>query len=944
MKAIVTIGIQLFLCIYSYSQRDSIVHFKDLFTEAEYFFLDEEYASALPMYKKLFELDTANCNLAFRLGECYYHEKFFFQAINYLEIAKQRMDKKYKEGSCKETNASYKTLFLLAKSYQTIREYDKATRYYNDFINILDEKNVYDYDIAYSQLEACKRAREMVVNPVFVEIENIGPRINSPYNEINPVVSENDSLLIFSRKSFKETKFREDAFFVQQFEIYSTRRVNGIYSSPVDITRELSSDGFFLPVSLSANGKILVLFRDNYNNGEFDDEDEGALYYSEFKVNRWTKVKKFGSQINSSKWESSAFISNDGKTLYFSSDRKGGAGALDLYVSTKKNGIWSEPVNLGEAINTSFNEDMPFLIGDSLLYFTSEKHDNMGGYDIFISKKINEAWTEPVNIGYPINSSGNDIMLCPVLGGKKAYFSSYRPDGYFSFGKTDIYAVSFTKENQIIDILTLQLERKRKDSLLVYASEGQIQEKSTTIQGSVIASNFSDIENNVKVNLINISNKETVASVTAQRETQKYEMSARPGDYKLVVESENYTTKEQQIHIPSTNTSSIKVESAIEHENESGGNYFLIKPVFFEYGSYSLTQDAKFDLRRLSLLMKENPSLYLEVIGHTDSVSSYSFNKNLSLNRANSVISYLINQGVDASRFIQKGLSFDENIATNSSEEGRKFNRRVEMKIIKSDNDKVKVQDITVPDYLKNKSLLRFLVFIETTNGELKPNRYSSLGITHTETISNKGRMLVYASGFTKKSEAMLVLNNLLNKGFNNAEIIDNFTFQSNKKNLEQKQYSGKYTIQLLALFKPCTISTTFPSVEVTEHSCADGYYRYTFGTYNSAEEASMAQQEISKVWNYGSFIVPLEKFEDRKEKTVSDSYKYTIQLYALRKPLSPENTNLVNGCQEHYGNDGYYRYIYGKYSSIADAEKDQAWLAEQGFPSTFITFLSKFE
>lgn len=314
MKLLLAILIFLHIGITLLAQ-DNKTTLRNRFTEAEYFFLDEEYSAALSIYKELFEQDTSNCNLAFRIGECYYQEKFFFKAIDYLKIAEKHMSKRYNEGSCKETESSYKVLFLLAKSNQIIREFDEASKYYTYFINILDVKNVYDYDIAISQLEACQRAKEMVLDPVFVEIENLGFPVNTSENELNVTVSGNDSLMIFARKAFRETKFREDTFFVQNYEIYSSIKKSNIGGDVKKIDRELSSDGFFIPVSLSEDGKTLILFRDNYANGDFDDED--ALYYSIFKDSTWSKVRKFGGTINSNKWESAGFISNDGNTLYF---------------------------------------------------------------------------------------------------------------------------------------------------------------------------------------------------------------------------------------------------------------------------------------------------------------------------------------------------------------------------------------------------------------------------------------------------------------------------------------------------------------------------------------------------------------------------------------------------------------------------------------------------
>lgn len=997
MKVLYSIVLCILLFAVELSGQSNEPKDKDVFLEGETYFFEKEYAHALEKYLLLYEKDSSNYNLAYRIGACYYNEHLYFKAIDFLNKAKVSTTKKYKEGQYSERDASNETFFLLGKCYQTIREYELAQQAYSSYTQSLSVRDIYYYDLAENQMNACTRAKKFVANPVRVEIENIGKQLNTTGYETMPLVSQNDSVMIFCRKVSKTIQIYGEEMLVTKYDIHKAIKSNGHWKEVGKINKQLRSDGFYIPKSLSANGKFMVLFRDNYENGSLGEFDEGALYYSELKNNRWTVLKKFGPEINTNKWEGAACISSDGNFLYFSSDRKGSVGGMDLYVSERVNGSWSEPVNMGDNINSDFHEDNPMLVNDSTLYFASEKHDNMGGYDIFVSKKINDKWSQPVNLGYPVNSTGDDLMLSPCLDGTKAYFASYRPDGYLTFGKSDIYAISFIPEEKAAEeAVPLVVDTKPKEDesylvtvvdsadaetvaeqpsddfenndfdsdegesdysvaddeeMVVYKPDNTAETATTTrIEGKAVSTNYDDITKPVEVTLVDASTNKTVSEVTADPETAEYSIDTEPGDYKLVVASEDHTVTEQTIYIPETSTADVKIESPLVPKNQSGGDYYMIKPVFFEYGSSEIPRSAQFELERLFALMDENKNLYLEVTGHTDAVSSYSFNKKLSMKRANSVINYLVERGIDHSRFVQRGVSFDENIAINDTEEGRRYNRRVEMKVVQSNTDLVQVQDIVVPDHLKKRSQLEFFVFVELTDNT---DRLAELEMDAAannkkgESINKDGKAFYSIGSFAKKAEAVLYMNNLIDKGYQMADVVDNFNLNKKMPETEKVVYGGNYAIQLMGLMKPCNIDKVFKDIEgVREFECVDGYYRYVFGSFNSKTEAQEAQEILSNSWESGSFIVPADKFEDEtfviRERTNHE--KYTIQLYALNKPISETGLKVVEGADEAKGDDGYYRYIYGKYKSYTEAEKAQASLVNQGFDQTFITLLQKFQ
>lgn len=960
MKTIRSLAsICLLLAGFSLWGQKEKLNFKETFLEAETFFFEKEYARALELYITLFDNDTANCNLAYRIGECYWNEQLYFKAIDFLNVAKTSMSGKYKDGSFKERDAEYRALFVLGKAYQAVREFSSARECFAQYKESINVKDVYYYDVAENQIKACQRAEQMVKSPVRVEIENIGKSINATGNEINPLVTQNDTFMVYARKVYKEIMVWDQRMFMSSYELFSAKKnAEGVWREDKNITRKINSDGFYIPVSLSADGSTLILFRDNYENGTFGEYDQGALYYAEYTSGHWNAIKKFPEVINSKKWEGAACLSSDGNTIYFSSDRNGAVGGLDIFYSTKEDGVWSEPQNLGDVVNTDFNENYPMLASDSVLYFSSEKHDNMGGYDVFVTKRIAGEWSEPINLGYPVNSTGDDKMLSPCLNGTKAYFASYRPDGYLTFGLSDIYAVNFLQpEPKPEKSVPVAVDTAKQDELMVYAPAQTGQESHTTIEGSVVSSDYDEITKPVEVVLVDVLTNETVAETQTDPETEEFSIEAEPGEYKLVVASEDHAVTEKPLYIPENTPSSVKVQSEVVPKNQSGGDYFMIKPVFFEYGSSQLTREAKVELERLYSLMSENTGLYLEVVGHTDTVSSYAFNKRLSLKRSSAVIDYLVSLGIDHSRFLQKGMSYDSNIADNSTEEGRRYNRRVEMKIVKSDTDFVRVQDVLVPDHLKSRSQVQYYVLVDFGEDEGVKKELEKFAVANGaegESLVKDGQEVYSLGGFARKAEASKLMSSLLSQGYENAEIVDNFRLRDEKRSMQDVEYHGSYAVQLLGRIKPCDVNEVFKDIPgVVEYECADGYYRYVYGDFASKAEASQIRDELAQKWHHGAFVVPTLKFQDEtfavkiNESTGRNSSggaKYTIQLYALQKPIQQTNLKIVEGCDESIGGDGYYRYIYGKFSSYSEAEQVQQNLADQGIEQSFITLLRKFK
>jgi len=504
MKRIVLVSLVLVvLCITDiYSQAR--IENRNNFHEAESWVLFEEYKDALPIYLRLSRIYPNNSNFKYRIGQCYINtpgEKE--KAVTYLEDAVKNINPDYKEGNFKETGAPYDAFYYLANAYRINNQIDKALSTYKDFKNNLDN-NIYDTAVVNMQIQSCLNAKELMSKPLYIKVKNLGNLINESNSEFNPVVSDNEDLIIYSKS---------EAFY--DAILYSTRK-NGQWSGPVNMNEILKVDRDLFPTSLSSDGKTLYL----YSSADYD----GIIYTSRFENGNWSPIVKLNDNINTKYWESHATVSHDNRKLYFTSNRKGTIGGLDIYVSGRDtSGNWGPPENLGPVINTIYNEESPFLSkDDKTLFFSSRGHFNMGGYDIFYSTKLdNGEWSVPLNVGYPLNSTDDDVFFNPVGDGYEAYYSILGPQGY---GREDIYRVEIFSENH-----------PRKFTVRGFAR---------------VADLISNRDNSIKISTLKISDPNHVLVVYSNPKTGEFEFELPHGNYKITFEAEGGDKVVKNLNLP----------------------------------------------------------------------------------------------------------------------------------------------------------------------------------------------------------------------------------------------------------------------------------------------------------------------------------------------------------------------------------------------------------
>ena len=380
---------------------------KEIWKEAESHYLYGEYELANPLYLILNELRPGNFNIKYKIGNCYlniFDEKP--KAITFLEEAVRSTSYDSKTGKLKEKRAPLDAYFSLGNAYRITNRLDSALNTYLFFQKLITESSeMQNQEFVNQQMQACKVAEGNMKNPVNVLIQPLKEYINQGSVNDRPVVSNDGSTMAYTERRGLESV------------IFITRREGDSWATPVDITREAGMGTDCHTSSLNSDGTELYLFKnDNY---------DGNIYVTRFANGSWSQIEKLNKNINTRFYESHAAISPDGKKLYFTSNREGGLGELDLWISEiDATGDWGIPSNLGNVVNTPYNEETPFISGDgNTLTFSSEGHGSMGGYDIFLSKLSEGQWTSPVNIGYPVSTTDDNIAFQPYMNGAYGFYS-----------------------------------------------------------------------------------------------------------------------------------------------------------------------------------------------------------------------------------------------------------------------------------------------------------------------------------------------------------------------------------------------------------------------------------------------------------------------------------------------------------------------------------------
>jgi len=606
---------------------------------AEYYRLGQEgdldgYVKALRLYLLADSLQPNDPEINYSIGVCYSNTDHKLAALPYLEKAKKG-------------GITYPDLdFDLACSYHLAHRFNEALALFKTYKKHAPKEQLDEVDML---INNCETGIELVKHPVDVAIFNLGPDVNSKFPDYHPSISADEKTLLFISRRDNSTGGIIDIQDNHYFEdIYISTREKQKWSKAADMGSGINTDSHDGCVGLSADGQELFVYR-------WSEKTNGDLYVSDLAGTQWSEPRHLGNNINSKAWESDVSVTPDKKVIFFSSNRKEGSGGRDIYMARRlPNGEYAAPINLGPIINTEYDEDAPFIHPDGkTLYFSSKGHKSMGGYDIFsctIDLETAKILTNPVNVGYPINTADDDVFFVWSPDNKRAYFASEREGGY---GEKDIY----------------MLERKDIEAQLV------------VLKGKILSSQTK----------LPLGSKITVIDNVTQKSMGVYESNSSSGNFIVIlpegknygirVESPGYFFYSKNIDIPVLEHYQ-EIDDTISLDPLKVGTKIVLRNVFFDIDKSTLRNESEAELNHLLEILQNNKNIKIQISGHTDSDGNEDHNLALSEARAHTVADYLINKGIESSRLTYKGYGETKPYAPNDSPENKQLNRRTEIEII----------------------------------------------------------------------------------------------------------------------------------------------------------------------------------------------------------------------------------------------------------------------
>lgn len=581
----------------------------------------------------------------------------------------------------RDPNYRFDLEYWIGQSYQFGLEFDKAIDFYNRYKQRMAQKPNYQgkdkvaADVVERSLFECENGKEYLANPKNYSIVNIGSEINSEWDDYAPVLNENEDEIVFTTRRREGNLNQNVADDNKPWEdIFIAKRSGGQWLAATNIGSNVNSQFHDSNLALSADGNTLFIFKD---------ENGGDIFYCERKSDgTWGDPVPLPGIINSSYEEKSVSISRDEKTLYFSSNRPGGFGGLDIYKAMKDTkGEWSNVKNMGSKINSEADDDGPFIDYDAkTLYFSTKGRKGMGGYDIFksIFDDATGEWSEPENLGYPINTPDNDSFYVTSKDGKRAYYSSVRED---AVGYDDIYMITIPDQPVAITKQPDPVVTEPVVKPVITEPQKQMLPLRYIVQ-VVDADGKQPLDAKVKLQGL----KDNIVVGSSSKGAGLFEFtinSSGTKDYRLSVESEGYMFVNQTVKLEGASEQEKMVNRTVEMRKLQTGMVSILRNIYFDFNKATFKQESYNELNKLERMMAQNPAMQVEIGGHTDVVGSKNYNMYLSQKRAEAVKDFLTKKGIDARRIKAVGYGSSKPLASNDDEkEGRELNRRVEFKVI----------------------------------------------------------------------------------------------------------------------------------------------------------------------------------------------------------------------------------------------------------------------
>ncbi|WP_462280711.1 OmpA family protein [Salinivirga cyanobacteriivorans] len=642
--------------------RDARSHYND----GDDYFDNMQYYLALQSYLKAHDFNPDNARLNFQIGVSYMASVQSYKSLNYFLRAREL-----------DAAVSRDIMYYIGRGYHMNGQYKKALEAYREYKKGLLPNQVEDIEYTSKHIKECETALELVDKPARAFIDNLRD-INTGYTEHSPVITADESKMMFTSTREGSVGGRMDDF-TQEYDedIYISYKVNDRWTRPVNAGEPLNSHMNDATVGLASDGQLLLIYNGRKRNGD--------IQSSVLEGDEWSYPDWLPRSVNSGEKETSASLANNDQVLYFISGREGGYGGKDIYVVHKdRRGNWGDARNLGPAINTQYDEESVFMHPDGrTLYFSSKGHNTIGGFDIFRAILGDDGkWGKPENVGMPINTPDDDLSLVLSADGRHGYFSSTREGGK---GRYDIYQITFLGPEKPLylsneDQLLASFEKSVSDNVLEKSVE--IKTIRLTVVKGVVKDAITNEPIKANIEVVDNDKDEIVFNNVSNSKTGRFLVTLPSGkNYGLAVKAENYLFHSENFNIPKA-TAYQEIEKEILLNNVKKDVKIVLKNVFFDQGKAVLRPTSYPELNRLAKLLKDVPTLKIEISGHTDNTGSATFNQKLSEDRAKAVVEYIKAQEITADRLTYVGYGETQPIADNTTKDGRQQNRRVEFKVL----------------------------------------------------------------------------------------------------------------------------------------------------------------------------------------------------------------------------------------------------------------------
>ncbi|MGV6860410.1 MAG: OmpA family protein [Putridiphycobacter sp.] len=600
-----------------------------------------DLSNALGHYIQADSFNHYSADLNYKIGICYLNSTQKFKAIDYLLFAENF-------NSAEDERFEDLNLYL-GEAYQLAGEWDKAIEHYRSYKETLGENDKEQRFYLNKKISECVTGKELTANPERVWIDNLGEHINTEYPDFGPVISADNRMLFFtSRRPDGVGDIVDETGYHMEDVYYSVREFEGEWEEAKNIGAPINTEAHDATVGLAPDGKSLLLYK------SLRGKDGNVMIAKQNDDGTWSETSNLGEAINTKYHESAATLSFDEKTLFFVSDKPGGFGGHDIYMSQwdEEKQTWGEPVNVGPTLNTKYEEKGVFFHPDNkTLYFSSEGHNTMGGLDIFKTEYNAETgeWTKPVNIGAPINTPDDDVYFVVSGNERYAYYSSFREGG---FGEKDIYKITFLgpKKDPLLASagLTDKTMNETSENIGAFEKDDMILLSGTVVDGKTnepLMANLTVVDAKTNEKISDIVTNEDGTYLVALKAGNNYAITSTMTGYTIA--SKSVTTSKKD--------AGKELKEDFKLYPPTVGGEFVLRNIYFDFDKSNLRHKSVEELDRLVKIMQEHPSLVIELGGHTDRRGSASYNQGLSERRAEIAKKYLVDHGISADRIKTKG-------------------------------------------------------------------------------------------------------------------------------------------------------------------------------------------------------------------------------------------------------------------------------------------------